>query len=219
MKGPFVDVSLSLVLDVAGTAVFALSGALLAVRKNLDIVGVVVLSVAAGLGGGMTRDVLLGATPPAALENELYLLTAIGAGMFGFLFHPSIGRLNSGIRFFDALGLGFFATSGTLLSLDAGLSPVPAMLLGIVSGVGGGVVRDILGAEIPLILRQDIYALAALLGSAACVAVVRLGFSTSIAAVAGVIATVALRLVALKFDWHAPRPRSSPPPTGGNSGS
>jgi len=201
------DVSLSLVLDVAGTAVFALSGALLAVRKDLDIVGVIVLSVAAGLGGGIIRDVLLGATPPAALENELYLLIAAGAGLLGFFFHPRIGRLNAGIRLFDALGLGFFATSGTLLSLDAGLSPVPVLLLGTVSGVGGGVVRDILGAEIPLVLRQDIYALAALLGSAACVSIVRLGYSAGVAALVGVSTTFVIRMLALKFDWHAPRPR------------
>jgi uncharacterized membrane protein YeiH len=197
------DVSLSLVLDVAGTAVFALSGALLAVRKDLDIVGVIVLSVAAGLGGGIIRDALLGATPPAALENELYLLIAAGAGLLGFFFHPRIGRLNAGIRLFDALGLGFFATSGTLLSLDAGLSPVPVLLLGTVSGVGGGVVRDILGAKIPLVL----YALAALLGSAACVSIVRLGYSAGVAALVGVSTTFVIRMLALKFDWHAPRPR------------
>lgn len=211
------DPSLSLILDTSGTAVFALSGALLAVRKNLDIVGVVVLSVAAGLGGGIIRDVLLGITPPAALENELYLLTATGAGMIGFFFHPRIGRLNSGIRLFDALGLGFFAISGTLLSLDAGLSPIPAVLLGTVSGVGGGVVRDILGAEIPLVLRQDVYAVAALLGSAACVSVVRLGYSTGGAAFVGVTATFIIRMLALRFDWHAPRPRPCQPSHGPNS--
>jgi uncharacterized membrane protein YeiH len=95
----------------------------------------------------------------------------------------------------------------SLLSLDAGLSPVPVLLLGTVSGVGGGVVRDILGAEIPLVLRQDIYALAALLGSAACVSIVRLGYSAGVAALVGVSTTFVIRMLALKFDWHAPRPR------------
>ena len=193
----------------AGTAVFALSGALLAVRKNLDIVGVVVLSVAAGLGGGLVRDVLLGATPPAALENELYVLTAMGAGFVCIFFHPRIDRLNVSIQLFDALGLGFFAVSGTLKSLDAGLGPVPAVLLGTVSGVGGGVLREVLSGEIPLILRRDIYALAALLGAVACVVVVRVGFPPGVAAFIGLAATVALRVFSLKFDWNAPRPRTS----------
>ncbi len=205
------EISLSLVLDASGTAVFALSGALLAVRKNLDIVGIVVLSVAAGLGGGIIRDVLLGIAPPAALENELYLLLAIGAGVLGFFFHPRIERLNASIRVFDALGLGFFAVAGALKSLDAGLGPLPAVLLGVVSGVGGGIIRDILSVEIPLVLRRDIYALAALLGALTCVVIVRSGLPTGLAALLGVGATFTLRMCALIFDWHAPRPRPPRP--------
>lgn len=198
---------LALALDASGTAVFALSGALLAIRKDLDIVGVVVLSVAAGLGGGMIRDVLLDDTPPVALKNELFLLIAIGAGLLAFFFHSHIGRLNRSIRIFDALGLGFFAIAGALKAHDAGLGPIPAVLLGVVSGVGGGVVRDILGGEIPLVLRQEIYALAALLGAAAGLVVVEMGFPTGVAAAIGVVGTFALRLVALQRDWHAPKPR------------
>src|SRR5687768_14916916 len=108
--------SLTLALDIIGTAVFALSGALLAVRKDLDIFGVAVLSLAAGLGGGLLRDVLLGATPPAALEDETYLLTALAAALVGFLAHGWIERLSASVRLFDALGLGFFAVAGTLKS-------------------------------------------------------------------------------------------------------
>ena len=204
---------LLLALDITGTIVFALSGALLAVRKDLDIVGVVVLSVAAGLGGGMVRDVLLGAVPPVALENELYLVVAIGAGIAGFLFHPRIGRLNQSIRLLDALGLGVFAVAGALKSLDAGIGPVPAILLGVVSGVGGGVIRDLLGGEIPLVLRRDIYALAALFGSSACVVIVELGLANGIATAIGIAGTLVLRLLAIRYGWQAPRPGKAAPPS------
>lgn len=202
--------TLTLLLDLAGTLVFALSGALLAVRKDLDIVGVAVLSVAAGLGGGLLRDVLLGATPPAALRNEAYLLTALAAAALGFWFHPGIARLarlNAGIRLLDAIGLGFFAIAGTLKSLNAGLDPVPAVLLGVVTGVGGGVVRDLLAGEVPLVLRQEVYALAALLGATIFVLADRGGLARSPAAALGVGATVLLRLLALRFNLHAPKPR------------
>lgn len=203
---------LLLALDIIGTIVFALSGALLAVRKDLDIVGVVVLSVAAGLGGGMVRDVLLGATPPVALENELLLLLAMGAGIAGFFFHPRIGRLNQSIRLLDALGLGVFAVVGALKTLEAGLGPVPAVLLGVVSGVGGGVIRDLLGGEIPLVLRRDIYALAALAGAVACVVIVEAGLATGIATVVGIASTLTLRVLAVWFGWQAPRPGNLPAP-------
>lgn len=202
---------LALALDVTGTIVFALSGALLAVRKDLDIVGIIVLSVAAGLGGGMVRDVLLGDTPPVALENELYLLIATGSGLLAFFFHPRLGRLNLSIRLLDALGLGVFAVAGALKSLEAGLSPVPAVLLGVVTGVGGGVIRDLLGGEIPLILRRDVYALAALSGATACVVVAEMGYPAGASAASGICITFVLRALAMKFGWHAPRPGNIPP--------
>jgi uncharacterized membrane protein YeiH len=197
----------TLLLDLIGTAVFALSGALLAVRKDYDIVGVAVLSIAAGLGGGMLRDLLLGDTPPAGLADERYLATAGAAALLGFLFHPGFARLGGAIRLFDAVGLGFFAVSGTLKSLEFGLDPVPAVLLGVLTGVGGGAIRDILALDTPMVLRQDIYALAALLGATVFVVADRYGIGNTPAAAIGVLATVLLRLVSMRFNWHAPRPR------------
>ena len=201
------SISLALLLDLAGTFVFALSGGLLAVRKDLDVVGVVVLSVATALGGGMVRDVLLGRTPPAALERESYLLAAIVAALVVFFFYAPIEQMTTPLQRSDALGLGLFAVSGTLTSLDAGLGTVPAILLGVVTGVGGGVIRDLLVADIPLVFRRDIYALAALMGAVLFVAADSFGLPESIAAVLGVGATVALRLLSIRYDWHAPRPR------------
>jgi uncharacterized membrane protein YeiH len=198
--------SFTQLIDLSGTAVFALSGGLLAVRRNFDIVGVLVLSVAAGLGGGMLRDVLLGNTPPAALRNEAYLLTAIAAALVAFFFHPRVEQLRRSIVLLDALGLGFFAVSGTLQSLLAGLGPVPAVLLGVVTGAGGGVIRDLLALEVPLILRRDVYALAALVGAFGFVAVDHV--TTQIAAACiGIVLTFTLRVLSIQFGWQAPRPR------------
>ena len=202
-------ISFSLALDISGTAVFALSGSLVGVRKDLDIFGVSVLAVAAALGGGMVRDVLLGAVPPAALQHQVYLVTALVAALIGFRFHPRVGRLQASIQLLDAAGLGVFAVSGTLRSLAAGLGPISAILLGVITGVGGGVVRDVLAGEIPVVLRRDIYAVAALLGAAALVAAHRADVPDVPAAVAGVVITFAVRALAIRFNWQAPHARRS----------
>jgi uncharacterized membrane protein YeiH len=195
---------ISLSLDLVGTFVFALSGTLVAVRKDLDLVGVVVLAISAGLGGGMIRDVMLGAVPPAAFRNEAYLFAATAAAVIGFFLHPQIARINISILLIDALGLGFFAVAGTAKSLDAGLALVPATLLGVVTGAGGGVVRDLLASEIPLILRRDIYALAAFLGAGLFAILIRFGANRTAAVLVGIIATFTLRVLAIRFNWQAP---------------
>lgn len=200
------DVSLSLILDLGGTLVFALSGALLAARRDFDVVGIVVLSIAAGLGGGMARDTLLGETPPRALQDERYLVTALAAAALVFFFHRTIERLTAPFRLLDAIGLGFFAVAGTSLSLEAGLGVAPAVLLGVVTGAGGGALRDVLAGDIPLILRSEVYALAALVGALAFAGADRL-LPGAVSAAVGIGATVTLRLLAIHRDWHAPRPR------------
>lgn len=195
-------------LDMLGTFVFALSGGLLAARKRFDIVGIAVLSVAAGLGGGMTRDLLLGDTPPVAFREEVYLITALIAAGAVFLFHHQINRLDSSIRVLDAVGLGVFAISGTLKSLEFDLGPFPAILLGTVTGAGGGVIRDLLAREVPLILQRDIYALAAVLGGSTVVAALWIGFDPAIGALGGLVATIGLRLLAIRYNLNAPRARA-----------
>jgi uncharacterized membrane protein YeiH len=201
---------LALAFDLAGTFVFALSGAILAVRRGFDIVGIAVLAVSAGLGGGIIRDILLGDLPPSALENEAYLLVALTAGLLGFFFSVSIERRDTSFRVLDAAGLGLFAVTGTAKSLDSDLSIVAAILLGAVSGAGGGVVRDLLAREVPLVLQREVYALAALLGGAVFVAVERGGLAAAVAAPLGVGATFVLRLLAIRYGWQAPRPRTTP---------
>ena len=205
--------SLPLILDLTGTFVFALSGAILAVRKDYDIVGVVVLAISAGLGGGIIRDVLLGDAPPRAIADSVYLLTAITAALLGFFLSSTIERLSASFRLLDALGLGFFAVAGTARSLDADIGAVQAILLGVVSGAGGGIVRDLLARDVPLVLRGDVYALAALAGAAGYWATDGVGLSDPIRSALGISLTVIVRVLAIRYGWQAPRPRGRNTPT------
>lgn len=192
-------------LDLLGTFVFAISGALVAVRHGLDIFGIAVLAVAAGLAGGMIRDVLLGATPPTALEDPRYLLTALAAGVCVFFGHRLLDRLNKPVMVLDALGLGVFTVSGCQKSLVFELDPLPAILLGVLTAVGGGATRDLIVAEIPRVLREEVYALAALVGAAIVVAGGALGLADGWTAAAGIVAAFAVRVISVWRDWRAPR--------------
>lgn len=200
------DLSAFLVgLDLLGTFVFGLSGGLLAVRRGLDLVGVLALATAAALAGGMLRDVLLGATPPAALAQGRYLLTAFAAGMTAFLAGPLIDRLGKPVLVLDALGLGLFAVTGCRKALEHGLDPIAALLLGVLTAVGGGALRDLLVAEVPRVLREEIYALAALLGAAVVAGADALALPLGPAALLGVLAAFTLRLLSVARGWSAPR--------------
>lgn len=192
-------------LDLLGTFVFGISGALVAVRRGLDIFGIAVLSVAAGLAGGMIRDMLLGATPPTALEDPRYLLAALAAGICAFFGHRLLDRMNKPVMVLDALGLGVFAVSGCQKSLLFGLDPLPAILLGVLTAVGGGATRDLLVVEIPRVLREEVYALAALVGATIVVAGAALGLSDGWTAAAGVVAAFAVRVISVWLGWRAPR--------------
>ena len=196
---------LGLWLDLLGTFFFGISGAVLAVRRGLDMFGIAVLSVAAGLAGGMIRDMLLGATPPTALEDPRYLLTALAAALCVFFGHRILERMNKPVMVLDALGLGVFAVSGCQKSLQFGLDPLPAILLGVLTAVGGGAARDLLVVEIPRVLREEVYALAAMVGAAIVVAGSALGLSDTSTAAAGVVAAFAIRMISVWRGWRAPR--------------
>ena len=156
---------LLLVLDLVGTFVFALSGATAGVKHRLNLFGVLVLSFAAGNAGGITRDLMIGAVPPAAISDWRYLAVSLLVGTLTFWRPSAIDRVRSPVLLFDAAGLGLFAVAGTEKALAFGLNPVMAALLGMVTGIGGGMSRDVLLAEIPTVLRADLYALAALAGA------------------------------------------------------
>jgi uncharacterized membrane protein YeiH len=154
--------SLVSLLDFAGTFAFAISGALVAVRHRLDLFGVLVLAFAAAAAGGILRDIALGATPPVALVDWRYAAVSIAAGLLTFFRHAQVERMRNPVQLFDAVGLGLFAVLGTSKALQAGLGPLGAIMLGILTGVGGGVVRDVLVAQIPGVLKRELYAVAAL---------------------------------------------------------
>ncbi|WP_046862500.1 trimeric intracellular cation channel family protein [Microvirga massiliensis] len=195
---------LMLVLDLVGTFVFAISGAVAAVNRRLDVFGILVLSFVAGNFGGITRDVLIGAVPPAALTDERYLLVSILAGLITFFWYAGIDRLRSPVLLFDAVGLSLFAVTGAQKAIAFGLNPVMAALLGMLTGIGGGMTRDILVAEIPQVLRSDLYAVAALAGASVVVIGDRLDFSYSVSALTGAALCFGLRLIAIRYGWRLP---------------
>lgn len=201
--------TLLLVLDLCGIFVFAISGALVAVRKDLDIFGVLVLAGTTGLGGGFLRDVLIDATPPAALADWRYLTVPVAAGLVTFVFHPAVGRLERVFTVFDAAGLGLFCVTGALKALDYGLGPVPAALMGMVTGIGGGMARDLLAGRVPVIFSSELYATPALLGATWAVVAQGLGLDVGLVALPGVVICVGLRLLALRRNWRAPLPSRS----------
>ena len=192
-------------LDFLGTFAFAISGALVAVRHRLDLFGVLVLSFAAATAGGVMRDVLLGATPPVSLVDWRYLAVSLAAGLLTFFRHADIERLRNPVQLTDAVGLGLFAVLGTGKALAAGLGPVGAVMLGVLTGVGGGVVRDVLVAQIPHVLRRhELYAVAALAGAVVVVIGDALQLATAPVAVAGAVLCFLVRFMALRRGWKLP---------------
>ena len=199
--------TLLLVLDLIGTFVFALSGASAGVRRRLDIFGVLVVSFAAGNFGGITRDLMIGAVPPAAISDWRYVGVSILAGVITFYGSRGIDRLQSPVLVFDGAGLALFAVSGTQKALAFGVDPVMAALLGMLTGIGGGMVRDVLVTEIPIVLRADLYALAALAGAAVVVTGSLLDLPSTASTIAGAALCFGLRLMAILRGWHLPRAR------------
>jgi len=196
--------ALLLVLDLLGTFVFALSGATAGVKRRLDLFGVLVLSFVAGNFGGITRDLMIGAVPPAAISDWRYLAVSALAGVVTFRWFPVVDRLGSAILLFDGAGLALFAVSGAQKALTFGLNPIMAALLGMLTGIGGGLVRDVLVAEIPTVLRSDLYAVAALAGAAVVVIGSLLQFPSIATTVVGAALCFGLRLMAIRRGWHLP---------------
>jgi uncharacterized membrane protein YeiH len=192
------------VLDLGGTFVFAISGAVAAVNRRLDIFGILVLSFVTGNLGGITRDVLIGAVPPAALTDGRYLLVSVLAGLITFFWYAGIHRLRAPVLLFDAAGLAFFAVAGTQKAVGFGLGPVASALLGMLTGIGGGMTRDVLLCEIPQVLRSDLYAVAALAGASMVVAGNALRLPYGVSAITGGALCFGLRFMAIRYGWHLP---------------
>lgn len=196
-----------LVLDLTGTFVFALSGGVAGVKERLDLFGVLVLSFAAASAGGIMRDLLIGAVPPAAISDWRYLAVSLLAGLVTFFCFPISERLRkmrNHVLIFDAAGLALFAVVGTQKALGYGLNPVMAALLGVLTGIGGGMLRDVLLAQIPTVLRAELYAVAALAGAVVVVVGHVLNLPPTAMAIAGAALCFGIRLIAIRRGWRLP---------------
>lgn len=195
-----------LTLDFLGTFAFALNGALTAVRAaRLDIFGVIALGMFTGLGGGTIRDVLLDALPPATFVDWRYLAIAAAGGLIAFLLSRRLDRLATAITLLDSLGLSTFAVLGAYKAIELGFGPVQSALVGTITAVGGGTIRDMMIGQIPTVLRSELYAIPAFFG-ATCVAVAAwLGYHGTLAAVGGALVCLVIRLLGVRFDLNAPR--------------
>jgi uncharacterized membrane protein YeiH len=195
-----------LLLDLAGVFAFALNGALTAVRvAKVDIVGVVTLGMITALGGGIVRDVLLGAVPPAAFVDWRYLAVAAVGGLLAFLLGRSLNRFSRSIDVLDAAGLGLFAVTGAIKALQWGAGPAQAVILGAVTAVGGGTMRDVLVRRVPSVLSSGLYAIPALVGAALLVTGERMGAGQVIGVPAAAVCFL-IRLIGLRFGLDAPKP-------------
>jgi uncharacterized membrane protein YeiH len=192
------------VFDLSGTFVFALSGGVAGVKHRLDVFGVLVVSFAAASAGGIARDVMIGATPVVALRDWRYVAVSLLAGLLTFYCYPFINRLSRSVLIFDAAGLALFAVTGATKALAYHLGPVAAALLGMLTGIGGGIMRDILITEVPVVLRADLYALAALAGAAVVVVGQVLHVSSAAAMTVGALLCFGIRFMAIRYGWRLP---------------
>ncbi|OWY63103.1 hypothetical protein B7486_54900 [cyanobacterium TDX16] len=192
--------------ELVGVFTFALSGAMVAVRRDFDIVGIVVLAGLTALGGGVIRDVLIGATPPYVFSHVDLLLVPLAATLVVVFAHPVIERRGKAILWFDAAGLAVFTINGTLIAEAAGLEVLPAALLGIVTGVGGGLLRDVVAREVPLLVRKDseIYAIPAAAGAVVVAVLAAEDVYEHWMGIGAVVLVFAIRIAAVTFGWNAP---------------
>jgi len=192
-------------LDLAGTIAFALSGTLAGIERELDPFGVSVLAIATALGGGVLRDLLIGAVPPAGIQNWGYLTGILAAIVMGYFWYPRIKRWFHVVLVFDAIGLSIVSVVGTQKALNYGLNPAMAALLGVMSGVGGGVLRDVLTSQIPAVFQKEIYAMAALLAAAVIVLGHALRLPAGPVSLIGAVLCFVLRILSMRYYWSLPR--------------
>jgi uncharacterized membrane protein YeiH len=198
------------VLDLVGTFAFALNGALIAVRTTrLDIVGVVTLGMITALGGGTIRDVFLDALPPATFVDWRYLVVAAVGGLLAFFTGHYLERIYGAINVLDAAGLSLFAVTGALKALDLGFGPVQAVVVGGITGVGGGTLRDVLIRQVPSVLSSGLYAVPAIVGATAVVVSDLLDLRGPVATIGAAGLCFAIRMLGVHFDVNAPFPPGS----------
>ncbi len=192
-------------LDLLGTVAFAASGAWAGVRRGMDLFGVLVLGMVTAIGGGTLRDLLLGDLPPFCLQNEIYLWLPIGTALLVFCAHRFFPKIETPLLYFDAVGLGTFVVIGTGKALSFSIGPLGAVLLGVMTGTAGGVLRDILSNEVPLIMRREIYASACIIGGTLLVLLRWLGAPNEVSLLLSASSVILLRLLAIHYNWSLPK--------------
>ena len=203
------DVDVIAWLNLAATFGFGISGGLAAVRARLDVFGVVVLAAVVGLAGGITRDLMIG-VPPETFRDARYLAAAAAAGLACTVAAPTFERIPRAVLFFDALGLSLFCVTGATKALEYDLGPAQAVILGAVTGIGGGIMRDVLLREVPTMLRSDLYAIPALVGAAVVAVAHEAGSDSGAFAVIGAAACMFVRMIGLEYRISVPKARGTP---------
>ena len=193
------------ILDIIGTFAFAISGALVASKKEFDLFGVIIIAFATAVGGGMLRDVLIDAHPINWIGDLNYIWTILAAVVFTFLFKSKIAPLSKTMFLFDTIGIGVFTLLGTQKGLSYDLHPFIAVVMGMVSSVMGGVIRDVLTNEVPLIFKKEIYASACLLGGTVYLITDYFHVSENIQFIATIFTVIIIRLLAVKFHLELPK--------------
>ena len=193
------------ILDLIGTAAFAASGAWVGVRKQMDLFGVLVLGAVTAVGGGTLRDLLLGDIPPFSLKDETYIYIAIVVSLIVFANRVKFKTFEKPLLYFDAIGLGTFVVIGTTKALDFQLGLLGAVLMGVMTGTAGGVIRDLFANQVPLIFRREIYASACVAGSILLVALEAVGTGRPAAALLAAGTVITVRLLAIHYDWALPK--------------
>lgn len=216
------DASVQVALDIIGVFVFALSGGLVALRARLDLFGVLVLAWVTGLGGGIIRDLLLGATPPVGISDWRLVLAGLAAGLLVFTFHGRlqavaqrrprrVGLVSRLVKVLDAGGLALFAVSGSLKALQLGSPWLAAVIVGGITAIGGGMIRDILARQVPEVLQRELYAVPAFAGAALVVGLDHLGWLNPVTTWLCVALIFMTRMVAVALDLNVPRSPAAEP--------
>lgn len=202
------ETPLLLVLDLIGTFAFALNGALVSVRvTRLDIFGIVTVGMLTGLGGGVIRDILLDALPPATFVDWRYLVTAAAGGCVAFILSPALGRFTMPITVADAVGLSVFAVLASYKALSMGFGVLQAVIVGTITAVGGGTIRDMAIGQVPTVFRSELYAIPAMIGAGCAAALYGLEYRTIWATLGAATVCFVIRMIGVGFNLDAPQPR------------
>lgn len=194
-------------LWIAGILAFAISGALVGVRHNLDLLGVLVVGISTGIGGGVIRDVILGVHPPVSFLVWPYWVTALLGSLVVFFFHPRLSKIRRFEIVFDAFGLGIFSAYGAAAATAADLDPVTAIFVGTIVSIGGGLIRDVLVNDVPGVLTRELYAVSAIVGASVATVITQFTDNLMIASIVGGVLAISLRLTSYARGWHLPKPR------------